>query len=159
MAEETLGKAIQDLRSLSRSLNKEWLEQFNIIANLQAEAIRINTARTIQVSLHCTEKNVPLKAESQIMLFRIVQEALQNSIRHADASTISIILSLTDKTIEAGISDNGKGFTQSDIASDGVGLLNMKHRTQLLGGTVEWKSFPGEGTTVNIRVPVEKFDP
>ena len=92
------------------------------------------------------------------MLFRIVQEALQNSIRHAEASAISIYLTVTGETIVASIEDNGKGFTQSNVASDGVGLLNMKHRTQLLGGTVEWKSFPGEGTTVNIRVPVEKFD-
>jgi signal transduction histidine kinase len=154
-AEETLGKAIQDLRSLSKSLNKEWLDQFNVIDNLKAEADRINTARAVAVTFDCNSTKLPLKAESQIMLFRIVQEALQNSIKHAAATKININIQLQENKIDAALQDNGKGFDKNDVSNNGIGLINMKHRTELLGGTIDWITMPHQGTQVLIHLPIQ----
>src|SRR4051794_18036591 len=106
-AEATLSKAIQDLRALSKSLNNEWLHQFNIVDNLKAEAERINAARTIQAVYTTSTNYLPMQAEAQVMLFRIVQEALQNSIKHAQAQHISIQTLFTNEHIIATVEDDG----------------------------------------------------
>lgn len=154
-AEETLGKAIQDLRSLSKSLNKEWLHQFNVIDNLKAEVERINSARTIQTQLHSSTNFLPLAAEAQVMLFRIIQEAVQNSIKHANPEAINIIIDFKDQEVTVKIEDNGKGFNAETVENTGVGLLNMQHRTKLLGGKIQWQPLQQKGTQVCIVLPVQ----
>jgi signal transduction histidine kinase len=152
-ADQTLAKAIQDLRMLSKSLNKEWLHQFNVIQNLEAEIERINSAQVIQIELRNNVKILPLPPESQVMLFRIIQEALQNCIRHSNAENALINISSGD-FINISINDNGSGFTDAE-ANKGVGLMNMKHRTKLLGGAIEWKQGKDKGTEVSIVIPVQ----
>lgn len=154
-AEETLGKAIQDLRALSRSLNKEWLHQFNIIENLKAETERINTARHIQAEFITSTQFLPLQADAQVMLFRIVQEALQNSIKHADAQHIFIKSSITDTHISIAVEDDGRGISGNKQPT-GVGILNMQHRTRLLGGNITWNPMPVQGTQVLIHLPYQQ---
>lgn len=162
-AEETLAKAIKDLRSLSKSLNKEWLEKFNLVDNLRTEADRINAARMVRVEVEATIDILPLKPEEQVMLFRIIQEALQNCIKHSEAGSISIRIEVVDKIILVGVRDDGKGLPEEiarsgseEIArSGGLGLLNMEHRTHLLGGTICWQSTANQGTTVSIQLPVQ----
>ena len=155
-AEETLGKAIQDLRSLSKSLNSEWLEKFDLIENLSAEIQRINAARTLHVSLYCSGKTIPLPASGQVMLFRIIQEALQNSIKHAEAEIIRIYLKAGPELIDVNIIDDGKGLPVRSSGKSGLGMLNMGHRVRLLGGSITWQSITEEGTQVHIILPVQK---
>lgn len=155
-ANETLAKAIQELRSLSRSLNKEWLEQFNFIENLRAEITRINSARTIYLHLS-GPTSLPLQADKQIILFRIVQEVLQNAIKHASAKNIYITIKEETALLTITITDDGSGFKDT-VSLNGVGLLNIKHRTHLLGGNVQWQSSPGRGTVVSIQLPVNPVE-
>ena len=156
IAEETLGKAITEVRSLSKLLDKEWLQQFNFIDNLQTEVKRINAAKIIHIGLSHPEKLL-LQPEEQIILFRIVQEALQNAVKHAEAENINIYVSNSAASLIVNITDNGKGFNE-DIITSSLGLKNMRHRTQLLGGTIEWASSPANGSTVIIKLPVKKSE-
>src|SRR6478609_4637130 len=89
-AEQTVGKAIQDLRLLSKSLDKEWLHQFNLIEYLEAEKERINAERKVEVNFVSEYIRLPMEPETQVMLFRVVQEALQHTIKHACAKHIGI---------------------------------------------------------------------
>lgn len=89
-AEQTVGKAIQDLRSLSKSLNKEWLHQFDLIQMLEAEKERINAGREVEVELIASCDKLSLEPEAQVMLFCIVHEGLLNSIKCAYAEHITI---------------------------------------------------------------------
>ena len=155
-AEQTVGKAIQDLRLLSRSLDKEWLHQFNLVENLEAEKERVNAARNIEVEFISQYDKLPLEPEAQVMLFRIVQEALQNSIKHAFPKHIVIQIKSTDNNFELSIEDDGRGFDIESAKKESLGLRNMEHRTQLLGGTIEWKPGAEKGTVIVIRIPVEK---
>ncbi len=152
MADETLAKAIQELRSLSKSLNKEWLQQFNFIENLEGEINRINAAKSLQIHLSRPEA-LSLKAEAQTILFRIVQEILQNSIKHAQAKNIGINIKEDPQWLFIYIADDGTGFDETTIKKS-VGILNVRHRTHLLGGTVEWEASPTNGTRVTIQLPV-----
>lgn len=153
-ADETLAKAIQDLRLLSRSLNKEWLNQFNLLEHLQAEADRVNAAGVIRIGLESSIKNLPLNPQSQVMLFRIVQEAVDNSIKHAQATGITISVEVVNE-ITISVQDDGKGFSVQEHDRTGAGLINMKNRTHLLGGNIAWKSAVGAGTEVSIQIPAQ----
>ena len=150
-ANETLVKAIQELRTLSRSLDKDWLEQLNFIDNLEAEIARLNAAKSFQIKINRHE-SLLLKPDQQTILFRIVQEILQNAVKHAQAKTITIWIDEDSKMLSITITDDGNGFTEK-TAIKGSGLLNIKYRTKLLGGDVKWKSAPGSGTIVTIHIP------
>ncbi len=154
-AEQTLGKAIQDLRSLSKSLNKEWLHQFNITDNLKTEMERINVSCTIQAEYYTSTTFLPMQAEAQVMLFRIVQEALQNSIRQANATRVTVRTLFSEDHITVKIEDDGKGMAEPEQNNNGIGIMNMQHRTQLLGGNIAWNSLP-QGTQVAITLPIQK---
>jgi signal transduction histidine kinase len=151
-ANETLGKAISDLRDLSKSLNNEWLEQFDLVQNLSAEARRINSANTVQIKFVHPE-TISLKPDDQIMLFRIIQEAIQNAIKHGAPNHININLREDNNWLETIIHDDGLGFAENYQPS-GVGIMNMKQRARLLGGSIEWKG--GDGCTVIAKTRIKE---
>lgn len=156
-ASETLTKAIQDLRSLSKSLSNEWLHQFNIIENLQAELDRLKAARQVNVLFTANIYTLPLEPQEQVMLFRVMQEALQNSIKHAHASSIQAAIEVRDDVIYLCLSDNGLGFNMASTPKSGVGMMNMKQRIKLLNGTINWFTEEGQGTRVEINLPAQKI--
>lgn len=155
-ADETLAKAIQELRSLSKSLDKDWLAQFNFIENLEAEISRIHSARSLHIYFSRPDI-LPLIANEQIILFRIVQETIQNAIKHADPKNIYIHIKEVATQLIISITDDGSGF-EKDNNQNGMGILNIRHRTHLLGGTVQWQSHTTGGTVVTIQLPVNQPD-
>jgi signal transduction histidine kinase len=156
-AQETLSKAIFEIRALSKSLNREWLNQFNLIQNLETEIDRINAANSFRIELYTSIRLLPLTPEAQVMLFRIIQEAVHNCLKHANARIIRIIINLDDM-IRITVADDGKGFQTENRDLHGVGIINMRNRTRLLGGTIEWTSRDIGGTEVQILLPVQNLD-
>jgi signal transduction histidine kinase len=151
-ANATLGQAISELRSLSKSLDKEWLEQFNFSENLQGELARINAGNTVHAVYH-QHHSILLKPDEQIILFRIVQEAIQNAIKHASPSHIVITVTQQQQYYCISIANDGNSFTGS---GKGMGLSNMKHRTDLLGGVISWETNAVQGTLVTIQLPFKE---
>jgi len=155
LAEETVAKAITELRAMSKSLNKDWLEQFDFIENLDAEARRINATKEFEMTIHHPEI-INLPSDRQLMLFRIVQEAFQNSLKHGKADHINILVEQGDGNLKVMIEDNGKGFDVSNSSLQGVGMINIKSRAQMLGGSAKWQS-SGSGTAVNVQIPIQEI--
>ncbi len=155
LAEDTLSKAINEIRTLSKTLSSEWLAQFDFAVNLQTEAERITAAKQHAVHFVCPTA-LPLGNDEQVVLFRIVQEALQNAIKHAQATQINIlaVVDAASKEIQITIADNGIGFHTQDIPLQGIGITNIKHRVGLLKGKVVWTSHEGKGTTIAISIPI-----
>lgn len=149
---ETLGKALTEVRSISKMLNKEWLEQFNLLDNLASEAAHLNSSGIVTVQLDA-DGPLSLNTDKQIILFRIIQEAIQNAIKHANANNIYITINTQNNWHNITIRDDGTGF---DITakSEGVGILNMKQRAKMLAGTIEWQ-ISEQGCAVVIDMPVE----
>lgn len=155
-ADKTLEQAISELRSLSKSLNREWLHQFNLLRNVQGEVDRLNNTVGVEVHLNASVDGLPLSADAQLMLFRIVQEALQNCMKHAQAARIDISLHQKGEHLEVHIADDGIGFNPQGHITNGVGLMNMRHRVHLLGGTIHWKAHEPTGTRVHIILPAKE---
>jgi len=93
-------------------------------------------------------------------LFRICQEALTNVTRHASANKVEIRLACSDNRISLTINDNGRGITEEEIKRYGsLGLLGMKERVAILGGTLELAGKPSAGTTLSIQIPLAASPP
>ena len=149
----TIGQAINELRSLSKAIDPEWLRQFNFYDNLQAEMARMNSGVDLIRAEFICNTNLGLVPDQQIVLFRIVQEAIQNAVKHATPEYINILINMREQNLVVNISDNGQGFDMNRHGS-GMGIRNMKHRTAMLGGSITWESVLGSGTTVSIIIPV-----
>jgi len=149
-ANETISHAITEVRSLSRSLDQEWLEQFNFIENLQTEINRVNAGGSIQAELHAGT-TIDLKPSEQIILFRMAQEAIQNAIRHAEPSRLKVDLAREEENLIVRVINDGRPLPPD---FHGMGTNNMKSRAQLFAGTVSWISREGE-TEVKMTIPVK----
>jgi signal transduction histidine kinase len=152
LADQAISKAIHELRAMSKALNTKWLEKFSLIENLQTESNRITASKELSITLQ-HPASIDMPVDRQIMLFRIVQEALQNSIKHANASTVFIVAEQKENNLEVSITDNGKGFDVNDVKLQGVGVTNIRHRAQLMGGMAQWDS-SHKGTSVFIKLPI-----
>ena len=95
-----------------------------------------------------------LAPETETVVYRVVQEALTNIVRHAQASMVSVAVTGFGQRVRAQIEDDGVGFDASSPPGRGhLGVVGMEERAQLVGGTVTVTSVPGEGTTVQVEVP------
>ncbi|QNA46043.1 sensor histidine kinase [Lacibacter sediminis] len=153
-ANATLGQAINEIRTLAKSLDKEWLERFSFSENIQTVIDRINAGEVIKASY---EEQVPLllRSDEQIILFRIVQEAVQNAVKHASPASILIRVQKEEEGYTIQITDDGRGFDTATVKRN-MGLTNMQHRIHLLGGIINIQSSPGNGTNVHIYFPLQK---
>jgi signal transduction histidine kinase len=109
----------------------------------------------IKVSFSSSGPAIAVPVNISIGLFRIYQESLTNVARHAEATEVKSSLTLKDHELALRIIDNGKGFDPGSIShKKTLGLLGMKERTVMMGGSYTIQSHPGSGTTVTINVPV-----
>jgi signal transduction histidine kinase len=152
-AEDTLTKAVNDLRLLTKSLNSEWLEQFSFYENLETEARRITS--TGQIEMKVTHNGlIDMPKERQLVLFRLVQEAFQNSLKHGKATSIAIEADQQEDSFTISITDNGIGFDANDTGKHGFGIMTMKQRVALMNGNLHLAS-GDQGTAVTIRIPLQ----
>jgi len=141
LAWELRPPALDDLGLVAAIGNyvKQWSSHSGIAAELLASSL----------------KKVRLAPEVEINFFRIVQEALTNTYKHTKAKRVEIVLEKRDDVIVLIVEDNGKGFNPKAKKDPrkGIGLIGMKERAELIGGTFEIESAPGQGTTVYVRIP------
>lgn len=152
-AKEVISKAIQEIRIISKGLNSEWVKQFDLLDNLQSEIDRIKAAGIMKVELKCSEKNLSLEPDKQLVIFRVIQESLHNALKHSQAKAIDICIDLLQDCLLIRVIDDGTGFVETQDIAQGTGMLNMKHRVKLLNGVITWESLQ-KGTVVTIRLPL-----
>lgn len=155
-ATNTLNEALTEIRTLAKTLNKNWLNQFDLIENVKREVARLEVLGNLKTTISVSGTVEGIDGEAQLMLFRIVQEALQNSLKHGQPTLISVSIEI-NKSLQIIITDDGKGFVQEGKGkSEGTGLMNMQERIQLLGGDIRWHSVVGTGTNVVIQMPIQE---
>lgn len=145
------------IRDICADLRSPVLDYAGLSVAMEEYALRYANRTGIAVAVHCDKSKKRLAPAIESLLFRIFQEALTNSLKHAHASAIDVSIKLDDNPISLTIADNGIGFdinhTESGIGS-GMGLLNMREMAEFAGGQVEIRSHPGEGTRINVRIHV-----
>jgi len=146
-------QALQDVRALAVELRPSALDDFGLGPAVERLAQTFGERSGIQTTTESTlEERLPPEVET--VLYRVVQEALSNVVKHAGADRVSIVIGQRDGRVVATIDDDGGGFAATDVREDALGLVGMRERLALVGGTLEIESTPGGGTTIAAQVPV-----
>lgn len=151
---------LQEVRHFSRDLRPSILDDLGLLPALEWLIEDIKVTHGIDATLAIDGAQQRFLPEVELGLFRIVQEALRNIVRHAEATRIEVILALDDKETRLTIRDDGKGFVLPGSLGElprlgKLGLAGMRERAQLLGGTTALVSSPSRGTVVSVTIPVE----
>ena len=148
-------ETIRSVRRISLELRPSMLDDLGLIAALEWQSNEFEKRSGITTEFINRAVQVEMPASVKTGLFRIYQESLTNVARHAGATRVTAVLELNGNDLILTISDNGKGFSVSNVESKKtLGLFGMKERTQEMGGKYDIVSTPGDGTTVRISVPV-----
>ena len=149
-----ISESIIGLRDISRSLSSESILNNGLEKALEYEFEHLQRSGLYAISFEVTGKTIFLNGQHELVLFRIVQEAINNIIKHALASKIDILLHFEAHELSLQIKDNGRGFSTEHNHPRGNGISNMKRRAITLNGIIEISSAPGTGTCINIKIPV-----
>ncbi|QKG58165.1 PAS domain S-box protein [Hymenobacter sp. BRD128] len=148
-----LNEAIETTRSISFELTPSILEDFGLEVALQELVSRIPASLPVDLNLHGLA--VPLPALLAIAVYRIVQELLNNVMKHAQAQEVFVQVSREENQLYLSVEDDGVGFdTGAETSLSGIGLAGIRTRVGLLGGTVSINSRPGRGTGFFLQVPI-----
>lgn len=148
----TISEVINDLSAISRSMGSAILLSNGLIKALEQEIIQLKKLKTFDVDFLISGDTLFLDSGKELIIFRIVQEAMNNILKHADATQIRIHLNYTRETLILEITDNGIGFNLRQNAT-GNGLHNMQQRTAVLNGRFDIQSIRRKGTTITIEIP------
>ncbi|MCI4364419.1 MAG: sensor histidine kinase, partial [Thermoplasmata archaeon] len=151
---ELVVDTLQDVRALAVELRPKVLDDFGLVPALERLAATFSEKTGIAVDLEAALPEERLPAEIETALYRIVQEALTNVVKHAGASRVSVLLTRGDTSVTAVVEDNGRGFEAGESSGEGVGLVGMRERVGLLEGRLAIESTEGAGTTLVAEVPL-----
>jgi signal transduction histidine kinase len=148
---------LQDVRRLAVELRPKALDDFGLAAALERLGTSFAEQTGIAVDISARIGESRLAPEIETALYRIVQEALTNVAKHAQARRISVVLNRSARSVVAVIEDDGRGFTSEPESTDGLGLglIGMQERVSLLSGRIQIESTEGSGTTLVVEVPLQ----
>ncbi len=160
-AQEDIEQIIENVRRLSLDLSPHVLENLGLSAALRWLVDDCAKNQKITASIDITDINNSYSEKSQIIIYRIFQEALTNIRKHSHATHMSAVISRNDDTISFLIEDNGKGFDVKQVMiknpiEKGLGLATMEERIRMLGGALDIRSQVGGGTRISFAIPISK---
>jgi two-component system, NarL family, sensor kinase len=154
---EHISKALTDLRDIAKSLSSERIRNMSIVDAVQIETDRINKSGILQAGVSCEGKEIKMDEQKKQILLRIIQECLQNIIKHAHASEVRLQFTFKPEGLNVYVKDNGNGFDVNKAMSNstGLGLQNIKTRASLIGAALAIESTLNEGSILTINIPYE----
>jgi signal transduction histidine kinase len=145
---------LQDVRRLAVQLRPKALDDFGLVPAVDHLVQTFSEATAIRVDLEAQLGEGRLPAEVETTLYRIVQEALTNIVKHAEASMVSILLVRSGVSATVVVEDDGQGFDPAKLREEGMGIIGMRERVELHEGRLRVESTPGMGTTLVAEVPL-----
>jgi signal transduction histidine kinase len=153
---ELVAAALREARTMAFDLRPTVLDDLGLPAALRrlVDEVTVRRPPAVDLALHGLEGGGRLPAEVETVVYRVVQEALTNVVRHAGAATASVVVARTADRLRAVVEDDGRGFDRAAVQPASLGIGGMSERASLVGGTIQIDSAPGRGTTVRLEVPV-----
>lgn len=159
---DVLNKAVYDLADLTKSLHTDRIAQIGLVESIRFDLETLRKTGLMEVKLELNGAEYRLGEQKEIFIFRIFQELVNNILKHAKATQLTISLNYTSTDIFLfSVKDNGVGFSlqekkDSKSPLNGVGLKSMLNRSKLIGAKMVFESEPGKGTIVNMEVPLHR---
>jgi len=155
---DLLTKSIAELSDISKGLNADIIIQHGLLQAIEEEVHRLRQAGLFSIEFELTGVPVYMDSQRELIIFRIIQEAFNNIIKHAQAVKASLLMNYNELELTIAIHDNGIGFDpELSSINRSAGLKNMETRTKMLGGQINISSQPGLGSTLNFTIPFEKI--
>jgi signal transduction histidine kinase len=150
---ELVVSTLQDVRRLAVELRPSALDDFGLVPAVERLAETFREQSGLHVDLEANVGETRLSRDAETTLYRVIQEALTNIAKHAEASRVSILLQRKGGSVLAVVEDDGAGFDPGSTRSDALGLAGMRERVLLVGGRLLVESTRGGGTTLVAEVP------
>ena len=151
---------INVVRRIASELRPSILDDLGLLEAIEWQTQQFQTRTGIQCRCECSLQSIPLGDQQSTAVFRIVQEALTNILRHAQATRVGVAMSVEDHNFVLTVTDNGRGITPAEkLSRQSLGLLGMQERAHLIGGQVDIMGRNGAGTTLHVRVPLARAEP
>jgi len=153
---EQITKAISDLSDISKGMNSELISNQGLIEALGRELTRITELGLFRLEYKINGNPVFMESQKELVIFRIIQEAFNNIIKHARATVVKLALDYKEHQVDIAITDNGKGFCKDTVGRDTkakAGLSNMQKRAVLFNGQTIIESKAGSGTSIFVTIP------
>lgn len=158
MLEEIRGMLLETaegVRRIARGLRPPALEDAGLAAAIRGHVREVRRSTKLRVELDIDAVDRLLRPDERLVIYRVVQEALSNVVRHARASRATIAVRERNGSVTATVSDDGRGFDPSTVEPGrGLGLIGMEERAEMMGGSLRVESLPGEGTSVRLEIPL-----
>ncbi|MCL2337543.1 MAG: GAF domain-containing sensor histidine kinase [Firmicutes bacterium] len=155
---DMLGEQIQDIRRILYDLRPIILDNYGLVPAVQSHAAKIQEQNGIKINLSIQGEDLRFSPQVEITLFRIIQEALNNVIKHSGATMVDINFAADGHNVQMSIRDNGAGFKEDQTdppkPDSGLGLVSIQERALLLNGACTIDSWPGQGAEIKITVPI-----
>ncbi|MBC7798424.1 MAG: hypothetical protein H7Z37_16265, partial [Pyrinomonadaceae bacterium] len=146
-------EAIDEVSEISYNLRPYQLDKLGLSKAIVSMLNKVSTASGIEFAAEIDNLNGTFAPESEINIYRIVQESVNNIIKHSEATKAKVEILKTENAVSIVISDNGKGFNAEPASkSSGFGLIGIAERARILGGKYQFQSMPGGGTIVNLEI-------
>ncbi|HEX4769365.1 MAG TPA: two-component regulator propeller domain-containing protein [Bryobacteraceae bacterium] len=157
----TASHAVEEMRGIAYNLRPYQLEKLGLTAAIRSLVARVKASSNIRFAGRIEDVDGLFPQEVEVSIYRIVQEALNNTIKHSQASEGSVLVTSNSGTFDLMVEDNGRGFTPPDSriqqeSPKGFGLLGIAERVRLLGGQVVIQSAPGQGSRIQISLKTYK---
>lgn len=154
-AKELVTNAIKEIKHLSKDLDPKYIIGNSLEENIEKLLQRLQARTSLQTTFTKSEEEIQLNDECHILVYRIVQEAINNCVNYAEATSLTIQLESYAKYFTIKVLDNGNGCDIKEILKEkkGLGILSMQHRTELIKGKFIMNSSKNHGTEVFIKIP------
>ncbi|MEP6913037.1 MAG: two-component regulator propeller domain-containing protein [bacterium] len=156
---DSVSEALQEVREISYYLRPSQLERLGLTTTLEEMLERVATTSDINFSYQVAPLEGAFSSDAEINFFRIVQESINNIIKHSSATEAGVTIERSRESVRLLVQDNGKGFTTHGAGGNGpgphsFGLIGLAERVRLLGGSHSIQSMPGSGTTVSVTIKI-----
>jgi len=158
-SKELIANTISEVKALSKELDPKYIFGYTLEENIIRQLNRVEERSGIKTTFKTNELEISISNEVQILMYRIFQEAINNILSHSAATSIKVSLINNRNHILMIIKDNGKGFNTQEImnkknnSKQGIGLMSMRNRIQLLNGDFNIESELNNGTNIFLKIP------
>ncbi|HYO48177.1 MAG TPA: PAS domain S-box protein [Gemmatimonadota bacterium] len=156
---EEIAETADAVRRIARGLRPPALDEVGLAAALESLVSSLRLAHSLNIEMTADRPRDRLEADAELALYRIVQEALSNAVRHSGASRVAVSLQTEDGMVRAEVEDDGRGFAVDRAYGDegqGLGMVGMRERARNAGGSLDIDSAPGAGTRVRVELPLKR---
>ena len=147
---KNLSNILSEVRSLSKIINPDYISTISLIDAIKLETDRFNRLNYIHAEVFIEGSTYSIAPKAEIVIFRVLQEFFSNTIKHSKATKLSVILTYHTDKLEITVSDNGNGFDIKMHNQNGIGLINMKKRGNLINADINLDSVINKGTSLKI---------